>query len=413
MIFGRNTNAEALDTFPASEGIPDFGESSQQLSSMQVERRVGDAAGGKAMSKDAKRLKALARMAALYVGALGVFWGLGLMSLATWGTIALVVLGVCGGLMLVASFSAASVQDRLLGAPMVGCMLAVMLLGCHLAPITQILMGPFAFLALTQGIFTASRRPLLQVTAVFLLAYAVLAGVEYLKSGNQALVTLQGVHVLALLLTLPLFILQMGRVQDVYRSLYRTRRKMKNIQEEAQRDPLTGCFNRQHVLAALEEQKLLADELGYPLCLAVLDIDHFKHINDTLGHLGGDQVLRDFGRIAARNVRTEEVLGRYGGEEFLLIFPMSPLLPALNVCERIREQVEAHGWDPQLNRAVTVSIGVTQYVEGESVLEFFARADGAMYLAKEGGRNQVVVQEPVRPTQSQALPANAPAFSTS
>ena len=84
-----------------------------------------------------------------------------------------------------------------------------------------------------------------------------------------------------------------------------------------------------------------------------------------------------------------DLFGRYGGEEFLLIFPATSLLPALNTCERIRAQVETHAWTGLLKGRVTVSIGVTQYVLGESVLEFFSRADTAMYMAKEGGRNQV------------------------
>ena len=83
------------------------------------------------------------------------------------------------------------------------------------------------------------------------------------------------------------------------------------------------------------------------------------------------------------------------GEEFLLIFPATSLLPSLNTCERIRAQVESHAWTGLLKGRVTVSIGVTQYVLGESVLEFFSRSDTAMYMAKEGGRNQVVVEEPV------------------
>ena len=111
---------------------------------------------------------------------------------------------------------------------------------------------------------------------------------------------------------------------------------------------------------------------------------------------GGDQVLRDFGRLAQQSVRSGEVFGRYGGEEFLMIFPATSLLPALNICERIRAQIEVHNWDSRLRTGVTVSIGVTQYVIGESVMEFFSRADTAMYLAKEGGRNQVVVEEPTR-----------------
>ncbi len=107
-------------------------------------------------------------------------------------------------------------------------------------------------------------------------------------------------------------------------------------------------------------------------------------------------MLRHFARVAQENVRAGDIFGRYGGEEFLLIFPATSLLPALNTCERIRAQVEAHAWKGLLRGKVTVSIGVTQYVPGESVLEFFSRADTATYLAKEGGRNQVVVEEPTR-----------------
>jgi diguanylate cyclase (GGDEF)-like protein len=160
-------------------------------------------------------------------------------------------------------------------------------------------------------------------------------------------------------------------------------------------------------LAALEEQKQLADESGIPLCMAVLDLDHFKRINDELGHLGGDEVLRTFARIAQQGVRGGDVFGRYGGEEFLLIFPGTSLLPALNTCERIRAQVESYAWSSLLKGRVTVSVGVTQYVLGESVLEFFSRADTAMYLAKEGGRNQVVVEEPVARGDSMLPDASA------
>ena len=200
----------------------------------------------------------------------------------------------------------------------------------------------------------------------------------------------------------------MGRVQRLYRSLYQASRKIKNIQEDAQRDTLLGCFNRRYILAALEEQKQLADESGIPLCLAVLDIDHFKRINDELGHLGGDEVLRTFARIAQQGVRGGDVFGRYGGEEFLLIFPATSLLPSLNTCERIRAQVESHAWTVLLKGRVTVSIGVTQYVLGESVLEFFSRADTAMYMAKEGGRNQVVVEEAIAKGDSQMSDLSIP-----
>jgi diguanylate cyclase (GGDEF)-like protein len=170
--------------------------------------------------------------------------------------------------------------------------------------------------------------------------------------------------------------------------------RIRDIEEHARRDPLTGCFNRRYLVAALEEQKRLADEHGVPLCLAVLDLDHFKRINDEVGHLAGDEVLRTFSRVALENIRSTDIFGRYGGEEFLLVLPETPLLSALNMAERIREQVEHHAWSGKLHGLVTVSIGLTQYIDGESVLDLFSRTDTAMYLAKRGGRNQVVVEEP-------------------
>ncbi len=147
-------------------------------------------------------------------------------------------------------------------------------------------------------------------------------------------------------------------------------------------------------MAVLEEQKRYADEHGTPLCLAVLDLDYFKRINDEVGHLAGDEVLRTFSLVAQENIRSSDIFGRYGGEEFLLILPETSLLAALNTAERTREQVEHYPWTGKLRDMVTVSIGLTQYISGESVLDLFSRTDTAMYLAKRGGRNQVVVEEP-------------------
>ncbi|MFN3376569.1 MAG: diguanylate cyclase [Burkholderiaceae bacterium] len=288
--------------------------------------------------------------------------------------------------------------------------LAGLLVLLYLEPASQILLAPFAFVAFAWGLFTTSQRGLLCVAAALVLGYGVITGVHYAEQRNEALLRLELMHLLALTLALPAFIVLMAKVQRLYRRLHQASRKIRSIEQDAQRDTLLGCYNRRYILAALEQQKQLADEGGLPLCLAVLDIDHFKRINDSIGHLAGDEVLRQFARIAQQNVRGGDVFGRYGGEEFLLIFPGTALLPALNTCERIRAHVEAHAWDAALPAPVTVSIGVTQYVVGESLLEFFSRADTAMYLAKEGGRNQVVVEEPVSRQDSQDLDSSQRSF---
>ena len=324
------------------------------------------------------------------------FFALGVIDLDTLGVLAAMIAG--GSVVFYVALHTGKQQklrQRHVKLAVVCTAFAGMLLLFYLAPVTQILLAPFAFVAVAYGTFTILRRTLLAMAGGVMALYAGVMALHYMEKRNEALLRLELLHAMGLLIALPAFIQMMGKVQRLYRSLYQASRKIKHIQEDAQRDPLVGCYNRRYVLAALEEQKQLADESGIPLCLAVLDIDHFKRINDELGHLGGDEVLRTFARIAQQGVRGGDVFGRYGGEEFILIFPATSLLPALNTCERIRAQVETHAWNGLLKGRVTVSIGVTHYVLGESVLEFFSRADTAMYMAKEGGRNQVVVEEPV------------------
>ncbi|WP_160012654.1 diguanylate cyclase, partial [Rhizobium sp. 18055] len=192
----------------------------------------------------------------------------------------------------------------------------------------------------------------------------------------------------------------MRRLLDMRRRLVTMSEELhlanQRLNEMVEVDPLTGLVNRRGFDRILHSEILAARRDGLPLTLMLCDLDHFKRFNDTVGHVQGDACLREVGRILKEVcVRPRDAAARYGGEEFLLIFPATPLLPSLNSCERIRALVEAHPWQEPLRGRVTVSIGVTQYVLGESVLEFFSRADTAVYLAKQGGRNQVVVQEPV------------------
>ena len=395
MLFGRKALFATTDAFPVSDVLPEFEESSQVLVA-QPRRRAVDAHDDRVRQRDRQRWLMAWGLVAVYAAGLAGFCALGVVPAESLLVLAaMVVAGFAGFALLVRLGVNQRVRDRYLKAPIVAVMLACMMVMFYREPITQILFAPFAFVALAYGIFSVPRKLMLWLIVAALAAYAGVVALQYQAQSNLALLRLQGLHWLALALSLPTFVLLMGRVQRLYRILHHASRKIKNIQEDAQRDALTGCYNRRYVLAVLEEQKQMADESGIPLCLAVLDIDHFKQINDTLGHLGGDQVLRDFGRLALQNVRSDDVFGRYGGEEFMLIFPATSLLPALNICERIRAQMEAFTWDRGLPAGVTVSIGVTQYVLGETVMEFFARADTAMYLAKEGGRNQVVVEEPV------------------
>lgn len=394
MFFGRKNPFSATDAFPLSDAVMEFDDSSSVM--VRPARRALDGMGARSGRSARERWLQIAGLIGLYALAMLGFYALGMVELPVLAVLAVLVVAVCATFGVVIQMGLHKrVRHRHLKLSMVVSALVCMLGIVYLAPVTQILLAPFSFVAVAYGVFTVPRSTLLVLAACVLGLYAGVVGLHYLERHDAALLRLGLLHWLALAVSLPAFIALTGRVQRLYRSLYHASRKIKNIQEDAQRDPLVGCFNRRYVLAALEEQKQLADESGIPLCLAVLDIDHFKRINDELGHLGGDEVLRTFARIAQQGVRGGDVFGRYGGEEFLLIFPGTSLLPALNTCERIRAQVETHAWTGLLRGRVTVSVGVTQYVLGESVLEFFSRADTAMYMAKEGGRNQVVVEEPV------------------
>ena len=319
------------------------------------------------------------------------------------GAVERMVLGATFGFVAVASLvfyalyaaskSKRQAEKRLTG-PIAVFALAVMLIDVYAAPGSRPVFTSFVFVAIAYGMYYLSRRAMLLLCAGTLAGFAAVIGMHHLERHDPELLRAELLSLFLLGMTLPGFVLLAGRVRQLHSALHKASVRIKNIEESARRDPLLGCYNRRFMVAALEEQKRLADVNGTPLCLAVIDLDHFKRVNDEVGHLAGDEVLRSFANVARQSIRQFDVFGRYGGEEFLLILPHTPLLAAFNTVERVRDKAEKHQWSEELNRPVTVSIGLTQYSPGESVLDLFSRTDTAMYLAKRGGRNQVVVQEP-------------------
>ena len=163
------------------------------------------------------------------------------------------------------------------------------------------------------------------------------------------------------------------------------------IQHLATRDELTQLINRRHMADVMENEAARRDRSGAALCLAVIDIDHFKRVNDTLGHAAGDSVLRRFAEQALVTVRRSDVLARWGGEEFLLLLPATGITDAQALLERIRERVREsvrHG--EGLISAVTFSAGLAESPAGESIDAAIERADQSMYRAKREGRDRIV-----------------------
>lgn len=163
--------------------------------------------------------------------------------------------------------------------------------------------------------------------------------------------------------------------------------------EKAQKDALTGAFSKGALLEKGPEAVKRAEVLGEPLSVITYDIDHFKKINDTLGHPGGDYVLKELGQLMhAKLVRANDYFARFGGEEFVVILQATTLKTAQEVAERIRTTVEAHPFTFEGKKIkVTISIGVSSIIQNDNWEKIYNRADQALYQSKQSGRNKVTV----------------------
>jgi len=171
---------------------------------------------------------------------------------------------------------------------------------------------------------------------------------------------------------------------------------LERTEEASLRDPVTLIGNRRSFDAALDEEMEKARRTGADFCLALADLDRFKLVNDRFGHLVGDSLLRLFGEILTKNVRSVDRVARYGGEEFGIMLPGAGLDDAVNVAERIRKVLESKQWTIEPNRQsvgkITVSLGVAKLRPGETSAQLLKRVDECLYEAKAKGRNCVVAE---------------------
>ncbi|MCG7490802.1 GGDEF domain-containing protein [Vibrio sp. Of14-4] len=192
------------------------------------------------------------------------------------------------------------------------------------------------------------------------------------------------VHQLAFVSTLLMIILIFFSVTWML-----TGRLVATLHDTAIKDELTQLYNRRALEELIPTEVARALRHGQPLSIVLLDIDHFKQVNDTYGHQIGDKVLRTTGRILKLHTRRDDLSFRYGGEEFMVLLPNTDIEKALIVAEKLREEIEHSRMLPSKKDRCTASFGVTQLrdEEWQSAVE---RADVALYNAKENGRNQVV-----------------------
>ncbi|MDM4768078.1 diguanylate cyclase [Pelomonas sp. SE-A7] len=203
-------------------------------------------------------------------------------------------------------------------------------------------------------------------------------------------------HFLMLVCTLPAVSVLAGRISRIRHRLAEQKSELAEalaqIQALATHDELTGLLNRRHMQTLLDQEVQRCQRSGQSFCVALLDIDHFKRVNDRHGHGTGDAVLRGFADVAQAAIRASDVLARWGGEEFVLLMADSRMPPALAGVERVREHVEALRVPAgEVMLSTSVSAGLTQHRPGETLAQTLERADRLLYQAKSEGRNRVVI----------------------
>jgi len=176
------------------------------------------------------------------------------------------------------------------------------------------------------------------------------------------------------------------RIVELHRELLEVK---KELFEQSRTDALTGVLNRRALLSLIEAEYSRSTRANKPFSLAMLDIDHFKSVNDTHGHAVGDAVLKEVVNRINEQLRPYDSLGRFGGEEFLIVVPGTREPEISGVCERIRKTIsETKICIGQLEIPITVSQGTTTWVKSAGVEEMICAADAALYRAKNAGRNQ-------------------------
>lgn len=159
-------------------------------------------------------------------------------------------------------------------------------------------------------------------------------------------------------------------------------------------DQLTGSLNRRGLDDVFERETARADRRGTPLCIAVLDLDDFKKLNDTYGHIAGDAALKHLVKIVKDTLRSMDVIARFGGEEFLILLPETTIEAASQTMTRLQRELTRHFFMHDNEKVlITFSAGVALRRPHEDQTELVQRADKAMYQAKQTGKNRVVVAE--------------------
>lgn len=191
-----------------------------------------------------------------------------------------------------------------------------------------------------------------------------------------------------------------SRMKISSEDLKQLQQDLEKSQKEAETDTLTDLTNRRGLEKKLEIESIRARQNDTPFSIILIDIDHFKKVNDSFGHLVGDSLLKNIANLLRDHLRKNDIAARYGGEEFLVLLPETEIGGALSVGEKIRAALSAKEWKikdtgKSMGR-ITVSMGIAQYDLQEKMEDFIKRADDALYLAKNNGRDRIVTQQELK-----------------
>jgi diguanylate cyclase len=183
-------------------------------------------------------------------------------------------------------------------------------------------------------------------------------------------------------------------VQDAEARIHALEAKLQHMSELVREDQLTGSLNRRGLDDIFERETARADRRGTPLCIAVLDLDDFKKLNDSLGHIAGDNALKHLVKVVKETLRSMDVIARFGGEEFLILLPETAIEAAVATMTRLQRELTRHFFMHDNEKVlITFSAGIALRRPHEGQTELVQRADAAMYQAKRTGKNRVVVAE--------------------
>ena len=245
------------------------------------------------------------------------------------------------------------------------------------------------------GVFRLSTRELLGITAFVALSYGLIIGVQWYVDVPAAphVFNRKVLNWIVLTSVLTFFSVMGGYISKLRKQVAESKAKLEKallrIEYMAARDELTDLVNRRSLVDFLKQQKSRADRFGSAFTTLMLDIDFFKRVNDTHGHQAGDVVLQNFAKAASASLRATDVLGRYGGEEFMAILDQTPLDRSAIVAERLCSLARKLNFDElATGLRISISIGAAEYRRPEEWQATVERADQALYRAKRGGRDR-------------------------